>query len=116
MNFLIPDERPELTERKYTDEEVIKALECCAKNSTYDECCECLYVECSTQKGCVGELMEDAINLINRQKAEIERLNAVSEICGDCHKKYAEKIERAKSEAMKEFAERLKEKYKNHLV
>ena len=41
-------------------------------------------------------------------KAEIERLNAVSEICGECHKKYAEKIERAKSDAIKEFAERLK--------
>ena len=45
-----------------------------------------------------------------RLKKEIERLNAVSEICGECHKKYAEKIERAKSEAMKELAEELKRK------
>ncbi len=45
----------------------------------------------------------DKLEDYDRQDAEIERLNAVSEICGDCHKKYAEKIQTAKSEAIKEF-------------
>lgn len=45
-----------------------------------------------------------------RCRDAIERLNAVSEICGECHKKYVEKIETAKSEAIKKFAERLKGK------
>lgn len=44
-----------------------------------------------------------------RCRDAIERLNAVSEICGECHKKYVEKIETAKSKAIKKFAERLKE-------
>ena len=52
----------------------------------------------------------DKLEDYDRQKEEIEILNAVSEICGDCHKIYAEKIQTAKSEAIKEFAERLKNK------
>ena len=52
----------------------------------------------------------------DRLMAEIERLNAVSEICGDCHKKYAEKIQTAKSEAIKEFAERLEDELGEELL
>jgi hypothetical protein len=121
----------EMTERKLTDNEVIKALECCASSNTSIACKGCPFDEsgvCCEQENAV---LKVALVLINRQKteidilirkhdslldeisemdAEIERLNAVSEICGDCHKQYAEKIERAKSEAIKEFAERLKKK------
>ena len=89
-----------------TDNEIIKALEkfkcvnCngdCAKESCED-------LECPLN------LVKSALDLVNRQKAEIERLNAVSEICGDCHRQHAEKIERTKAEGIKEFAERLKNK------
>lgn len=53
-----------------TDNEVIKALECCTK----DGCSNCpLYVPESTGI-CVKRIMFGALNLINRQKAEIEKL------------------------------------------
>jgi hypothetical protein len=111
-----------------TYNEIVKALECCFTNENCDGCP--LFVDDGGD--CLKEAGIAALDLINRQKAkikekdemlkaqaskiflyedvlkekteEIERLNAVSEICGDCHKQYAEKIERAKSEAYKEFA------------
>lgn len=49
------------TDEKFTDEEIIKALECC-KNC----CCK----QCDEEPD-----FQEAINLINRQKAEIEKLN-----------------------------------------
>ena len=103
-----------MTERKYTDEEVIKALGYCKINSTYDGCRECLYVECPTQKGCVGELMEDVINLINRQKAELDicrtALKLTSEELPEVKVIHHRNIQRAKAEAIRAFAERLKKK------
>jgi predicted RNase H-like nuclease (RuvC/YqgF family) len=55
-----------MTEHKYTDEEVIKALECCA--SHLYACEDCHYL------GKCRLLEKDAIDLINRQKAEIADL------------------------------------------
>lgn len=95
-----------------TDEQIIKALECC---NAYD--CE----TCSALKYCdymhPGALARASLALINRQKAEIERLTDLSNQLGndiDIKLNYIydleEKIETAKSEAIKEFADRLKEK------
>lgn len=56
-----------MTEHKFTDEEIIRALECCANG----ECDECIYYDCSP---CKEYLNNAALDLINRQKAEIERL------------------------------------------
>lgn len=60
---------------------------------------------------------EDALSLITRQKEEIERLETLNERLGDdidLKLKYIyeleEKLKIAKSEARREFAERLKEK------
>lgn len=55
-----------MTEHKYTDEEVIKALECC---NSHGKCEQCPYF------GKCKDLEPDVLDLINRQKAEIERLN-----------------------------------------
>ena len=56
-----------------TDNEIIKALECCAKGGHCSGCCP--YddddVDCNN---CTSRLTSDALDLINRQKAEIERL------------------------------------------
>lgn len=53
-----------------TDNEIIKALECCS-NAAY-HCEECpFYVR---KEDCEVELPEEALDIINRQKAEIERL------------------------------------------
>ena len=59
-----------------TDNEILKALECCIKSSHFGECFEnkCPLV---SEEGCkVGKetLYPYAFDLINRQKAEIERL------------------------------------------
>lgn len=52
-----------------TDNEIIKALECCFTN---DDCSLCpLFRKCPTS----FKLEQYALSLINRQKAEIERLN-----------------------------------------
>ena len=130
-----------------TDNEIIKALECCKNSlSEKDACGDCpLYEE--EEVTCITILSKNALDLINRQKAEIdilirkkeslrdeiaeqqaeiERLKEENEtiksnfecqqiVLGDFDeiiKKQAKKLKTAKSEAIKEFAERLKEKLK----
>lgn len=96
-----------------TDEEIIKALQCCAE--PYNGCEGCpLY---SNYPLCDCERY--TIELINRQKAEIERLKEcpkciyeyrgeMVEYCiqGPCSK--FKTVNKIKSEAVKEFAARLK--------
>lgn len=79
-----------------TDNEIIKALECC-KPKQNRNCGDCPAYDLGNF--CAAELRENVLDLINRQKAEIEKLKS------------------AKSEAIKEFADRLKEKdgYYNHI-
>ena len=58
-----------------TDNEIIKALKCC---SEANNCSVCDYEPDEYQKGTIGcsnKIMIHALDLINRQKAEIERLN-----------------------------------------
>lgn len=53
-----------------TDNEIIKALEhCLYKEHRQSKCTECKYVT-----GCKPYLMRESLDLINRQKAEIEKL------------------------------------------
>ena len=77
-----------------TDNEMIKALECCGLEYY---CIECPLNR--TQK-CIPKMSENALSFINRQKAEIERLQKYN--TDVAHKHYRDGI--------KEFAERLKEK------
>jgi hypothetical protein len=57
-----------------TDEQIIKALECCSGNTMDDceDCPRCCDDVLSTPE-CMCKLMRDALDLINRQKAENER-------------------------------------------
>ena len=86
-----------------TDKEIIKALERCLSGK--EELCK----ECPLNEKCYGDidyLLEFALDLINRQKAEIERLRG-STIVNNIME--SQKIKReAKFEAIKEFAEKLK--------
>ena len=82
-----------------SDNEIIKALECC----TTDKCKGCPLFNVPKVKGCM-KLMENALDLINRQKAEIESLNEKERILIF---QLAEEHEKA----IKEFAEKLKEEY-----
>ena len=71
-----------MTDKKLTDEEVVKALECCK-----DCCC----------KQCDEELnFQEAIDLINRQKEEIDSAKAEIEICAEVIKRQDAEIKRLK--------------------
>jgi hypothetical protein len=118
---------------KPTEAEVIKALECCGDEEGLNWCVDCPYYDKENDL-CQEDLHRDALNLINRLKAELfektEQLETAkadikmltsgkcvylsddetTEYCveGPCpiYKTEAE----IKSEAYKEFAERLKTK------
>ena len=96
-----------------TDSEIIKALECCSTGETYADCekngCPlylgitmgCKYIDKENQ------LYSDALSLINRQQAEIEKLKGSTIVSNIME---SQRIKReAKAEAYKEFAERLNE-------
>lgn len=87
-----------------TDNEIIKALECCG--DPYSVCAECPIKD---DHGCNEQLANYALDLINRQQAEIEKLKKEIQITKDAYTMLQTKNEIIKSEAVKEFAERLKE-------
>lgn len=87
-----------MPENKLTPEQVKKALECCANNG---DCKECAINPHKGNYGyCTSIAMKYALDLINRQQAEIERLRennkAIMQTIADVH-----------TEAIKEFAEEL---------
>lgn len=135
-----------------TDNEIIKALECCVRSTSGNDCeklhcpaCKdfgCHYMDSSDRDDSYEALVEglgkDALDLISRQKAtikefdekivmqmglieyqkaEIERLQKAGKESVDCftrmetlYKIKCKELEVAKSSAIKEFAEKLKEK------
>lgn len=70
------------------DNEIIKALGCCSNQMYF-----------CTDKQCKAKTLGNAVDLIKSQKAEIEELQSQIDV-------YANKI---KSEAYKEFAEKVKD-------
>ena len=131
---------------KMTDEQIIKALECCIKH----DCDECCLIDYSNDADvCQTKHMKETLDLINRQQAEIEKLSVelvgmrgscnsykmhydnakieieslkADKIIAERHEKDARELYKdvviqlktAKSEAIKEFAERLKEHLKGN--
>lgn len=96
-----------------TENEIIKSLECCKK----DDCDNCP----NGFGNCYSNLSGYALDLINRQKKEIDRLERYNEILSinadtafqdglnEAQDLYAEQVKaEIKSEAIKEFAVRLK--------
>ena len=82
------------------DKDIIKALECCRDNGTSNTYCDdCAY---SVYEDCGARQAKDALDLINRQQAEIERLRKIlDKRCDTCTAVITE---------LKKFAERLKAK------
>ena len=62
-----------MTERKFIDEDIIKALECCV-NGTSEACLKCAFGLTPPYPVCKTMVKKYALDLINRQRAEIERL------------------------------------------
>jgi hypothetical protein len=90
------------------ENEIIKALEYCLAQGITSEC-----ERCRDKIGCRDTLLRDALDLINRQKEEIERLRDLLHestednnrwVC-DCIQMQKD-MQKLKSEARKEFAER----------
>lgn len=114
------------------DSEIIKGLECCYK--TFD-CEVCPYNREDNKRiylgspECKGVSKKDVLDLIKRQQAEIDRLNIelktmrgaanswkaeVQRICKKEFDNIGIDIEAVKSEAVREFAEKLKKIYAAH--
>ena len=88
-----------------TDNEIIKALECCLDISP-STCKNCpLFNVTNSTMVCSKIATKSALDLITRQQAEIERLNKEIQITKDAYTMLQTKIEIIKSEAVKEFAD-----------
>ena len=77
-----------MNNKKLTDKEIVKALEYC--------------------KDCSANLNVEIIDLITHQQSEIDRLNKEIQITKDAYTMLQTKTEIIKFEAIKEFAEKLK--------
>ena len=87
------------------DDEIIKALEHHASHT--DECDNCPNAEISATE-CSRITAENALNLINRQNVEIERLQSMNQAKLDMIRDIRAELKTAKFEAIREFAEKLK--------
>lgn len=90
----------------YTNEAIKRALACCG--SIDKDCENCVFCD---EKGCEDMLKRAALDLINRQMAEIEDYQHLKVILNTAVDKLAADI---KAKAIKEFAERLKERHYFH--
>jgi hypothetical protein len=107
-----------MPDKKLTDNEIVKALECCARPLPHCYCDEC---PAGANGGCAMKT-ENIIDLINRLQAENEKKDRafenLIEVARLWKEKYnnakkelfnkTEQLKTAKAEAYKEFAERLK--------
>lgn len=96
-----------MTVKKLTDEEIIRDYELCI-GCTSDRCIECTMGD---EGLCAEELQGLALDLINRQKLEIERLQKEVNLVSIQFQDLQERTDEVKPEAYKEFAEKLKNKW-----
>lgn len=83
---------------KLTDEQIIRALECCC-DIIGNRCSECpKYSQNKENDFCQEDLHRDAIDLINRQKADIEKLKRIERFATKTIEKQNAEIERLKEE------------------
>lgn len=107
-----------MTDKKFTDEEIIEALDLCTQQNGSIPCYDCPCWNDDEQE-CEGIDYTETHDLITRQKAEIERLKEcpkcvyeydgeMTEYCvqGPCSN--FKTVEQIKAEAYKEFAEGVK--------
>lgn len=96
-----------------TDKDIVKALECCGIKT---DCKGCYFDTHESEDICAREIVKNVFDLINHQKEEIEFLRKT---IGKNSKKALdvtlEEIEKSRVEAIKEFAERLKQTITNEI-
>lgn len=100
-----------MSNKKFTDEEIKSSLEVIATTRNCHECKirNCKWGTCN----CSQITANAALDLINRQKAEIEKLKGSTIVSNIME---SQKIKReAKAEAYKEFAEKIKKSIKENV-
>ena len=88
-----------------TEKEIITALECC---STYGVSCTNCPAFVNVDRSNCRQVLKGAIDLINRQQAEIENLNELVVYNATCASKLQMKLVDVRAEAIKAFAEKVK--------
>lgn len=82
-----------MTKRKFTDEEVIKGL----KLWCYQKCADCCDRASTRCNSCAVTAVKQALDLINRQRAEIEQLKDIikqyEQACEESRKEHAHQME-----------------------
>lgn len=96
--------QPRKAVSEMTDNEIIKGLESCGNGTT---CKQCPYF--TTSAKCVNDLCKDALDLINRQKAEIEKLTVNMNAFALAALREKEKSDNATAAAITEYAKWLKQ-------
>lgn len=95
---------------KFTEEQIIKAMQCVIGNGV--SCSECEYQKVLPFPSCRRMCAEQALDLINRKNAEIERLQNRNKFLEIEYKNQGNlfwaRVQTSNLEAIKEFAERLK--------
>lgn len=88
-----------------TDNEIKKALKSCR----YGACRFCFYGD-TDRTTCKNDLIENALDLIDRQQAEIGGLRKAIDVLDVMISQYKYELKKAKAEAIKEYIEKLKRK------
>lgn len=89
-----------------TDNEIIKSMQCVIGNEML--CSECTYQKVLPFPSCRMMCAKNALDLIDRQKAENERLEKELMKCKLEKEMLYQNVEEIKSETIKKFAEELK--------
>ena len=97
-----------MTDKKYTNEDIISSLKVIATTGNCNECKirNCKWGTCN----CSQITANVALDLINRQNAEIKRLQKEVNLVSIQFQDLQERTDEVKLEAYKEFAEKLEEK------
>lgn len=93
-----------MTDKKFTDEEIVRALRSWISSHDCDIICIKESMNCD---GCLVEVLKQTFFLINRQKAEIERLTEDNRRMKKYY--YTHDYHECHNEAINEFSEMLKE-------
>ena len=99
-----------MTDKKYTNEEIMEALANCAFSAhNPDACKECHYNNVGAPI-CIAYCTKDALELMYQQELEIGRLQKEVNLVSIQFQDLQEETDEIKSKAYKEFAEKLKKK------
>ena len=96
-----------------TDKKIIKALECCST----DNCTHCVYDDgLESLNDCTLRLTTDALDLINRQQSEIDRLKDDIFCISNERDAWKDTVNTTATEAIKEFINELMIQMPEHMM